>query len=206
MPRSYRLGARKLSIEETRARVISAARDLLATSTSPVGFSIEAVARSADVARMTVYYQFGTKAGLLQAVFDDLAASGGMEQLRTAFMSSDPLEGLGRFIEVFCRFWASNPVIFRRLRALALLDQDLGHELASREEGARRGLRVLLQRMAADQEGPDPADIERTAGVLFTLTSFETFDSLQSQLGGGPDEIARVIRRLARCAIDTSEE
>ena len=44
-------------------------------------FSIETVARQADVARMTVYHQFGSKLGLLEALCDSLAASGGMEQI-----------------------------------------------------------------------------------------------------------------------------
>src|SRR5579862_5656068 len=107
MPRPYRLGARKASAEETRARVIAAARELLATSASPVGFSVDAVARAADVARMTVYYQFGTKAGLLQAVFDELAAQGGLERLPVAFQKGNATEGLDEFISILCRFWAS---------------------------------------------------------------------------------------------------
>ena len=73
-PRPYRLGQRQVAADETRARVLAAARDQLAKETS---FSIDAVARRADVARMTVYYQFGSKRGLLEALFDLLAARGG---------------------------------------------------------------------------------------------------------------------------------
>ena len=206
MPRPYRLGARKASAEETRARVIAAARELLATSSSPVGFSIDAVARAADVARMTVYYQFGTKAGLLQAIFDDLAAKGGMQQLPTAFQKADPMEGLDEFIGVFCRFWGSDQAIFRRLRALAALDPELDAELASREQGARQGVRVLLQKMTEANGRPSHTDLERITAVLFTLTSFPTFDALQTQLDANPAEVAAVIRQLARCAIGTAAE
>ncbi len=45
------------------------------------GFTVDAVAREAGVARMTVYYQFGSKAGLLEAIFDSLAVRGGAEEL-----------------------------------------------------------------------------------------------------------------------------
>ena len=75
-PRPYRLGQRQAATDETRARILAAARELLAASDGLTGFSIEAVARQADVARMTVYYQFGSKPGLLEALFDDLAARG----------------------------------------------------------------------------------------------------------------------------------
>jgi AcrR family transcriptional regulator len=200
MPRPYRLGVRKVSAEETRTRVLAAARQLLAISASPGGFSIESVARAAGVARMTVYYQFGTKAGLLQALFDDLAARGGMRELPAAFMAADPVEGLNRFIGTFCQFWASDQALFRRLQALAALDPDLSRELASREAGAQRGLRVLVARMAAAISNVEPAVLEELAAVLFTLTGFHAFDSLQRQLGGGAEEVAEVVRSLAHDA------
>ena len=204
MPRPYRLGARKASADETRTRVIAAARELLAASSAPGGFSIDAVARAADVARMTVYYQFGTKAGLLQALFDELAAKGGMHHLAQAFHKPDPIDGLDELLAVFCRFWASDQVIFRRLRALATLDPDLDRELATREEGAHRAIRALLEKLAAATGRPKRDEMGRLAAVLYTLTSFQTFDTLQTQLGVGADGIAAILRALARCALNSA--
>lgn len=204
MPRPYRLAARKASVEETRERVIAAARQLLATSSSPVGFSIDAVAKVADVARMTVYYQFGSKAGLLEALFDDLAAKGGMQSLATAFQKPDPLDGLDAFIGVFCRFWASDQVIFRRLRALATLDPELEQTLAARERGAHQGIRVLLEKVRTATGKRRESETDRVAALLVTLTSFQTFDSLQTQLGIDVDQVAGILRRLARCAISSA--
>src|SRR5438034_7095657 len=77
-PRPYRLGQRQVAADETRSRILNAARAQLETE---VSFSIDAVARRADVARMTVYYQFGSRRGLLEALFDDLAVRGGIPQL-----------------------------------------------------------------------------------------------------------------------------
>src|ERR1700736_1948776 len=93
-PRPYRLGQRQAATEQTRARIIAAARELLIASDGFSGFSIDAVARQADVARMTVYHQFGSKIGLLEALSDSLAAHGGMEQLASAFRERDPLDAL----------------------------------------------------------------------------------------------------------------
>jgi AcrR family transcriptional regulator len=84
-PRPYRLGQRQAAIEPTRTRILSAARALLMSSDGYSRFSIEAVARQADVARMTVYHQFGSKIGFLEALCDSLAVSGEMEQMATAF-------------------------------------------------------------------------------------------------------------------------
>src|SRR5437868_652736 len=69
-PRPYRLGQRQTTIEQTRARIVAAARELLATPGGIAGFTIDAVAAQAGVARMTVYNQFASKIGLLEALFD----------------------------------------------------------------------------------------------------------------------------------------
>jgi len=60
-PRPYRLGQRQATTEQTRARMLGAARELLTSSAGFAGYSIDAVARQADVARMTVYHQLGSK-------------------------------------------------------------------------------------------------------------------------------------------------
>src|SRR5207245_9070649 len=115
-PRPYRLGQRQAAADETRARILAAARDQLEKEAS---FSIDAVARRADVARMTVYYQFGSKRGLLEALFDLLAARGGLNQLTSAFQQPDPKVDLERIIEIFERFWYYVRLVSRRLRAMS---------------------------------------------------------------------------------------
>src|SRR2546425_1710864 len=117
-PRPYRLGQRQVAADETRAKVLAAARDQLAKETS---FSIDAVARRADVARMTVYYQFGSKRGLLEALFDLLAARGGLHDLPSAFQQSNPKVALERLIEIFARFWSSDRLVLRPLPAMGAL-------------------------------------------------------------------------------------
>src|SRR4051794_41803313 len=75
-PRPYRLGRRAESIEQTRERILAATRDLLVRD----GYrstSLDEIARTADVARATVYYQFGSKAGLLQALVADIERRAG---------------------------------------------------------------------------------------------------------------------------------
>src|SRR5947209_1545880 len=62
-PRPYRLGRRKPAAQRTRARVLRAARELLTARAGAEPFSVEAVARRARVARMTVYHQFGSRRG-----------------------------------------------------------------------------------------------------------------------------------------------
>lgn len=203
-PRPYQLGQRQASAEQTRSRIINAARELLMASNGFAGFSIDAVARQADVARMTVYHQFGSKIGLLEALCDSLAASGGMEQLAAAFRQAEPLDALDEYIAVFGRFWESDRLVTRRLRGLAALDADFEQVIRARDERRRMGLRVIVQRLAEKHGRPAPDTLEEMVNVLYTLISFETFDML-----AGPtrpiEEVTPVVRRLARAALSLDE-
>ena len=204
-PRPYRLGQRQIATEQTRARILNAARELLLTSDAFSGFSIDAVARQADVARMTVYHQFGSKIGLLEALSDSLAAHGGMEQLANAFRQNDPLEALDEYIRVFSRFWQSDRLVTRRLRALSTLDPDFEQVVKARDERRREGLRVIVLRFVEKYGKPAPETIDETVNILFTLLSFETFDTL-----AGPtrsiEEVTPVVQRLARAALGLNDE
>src|SRR2546422_8101779 len=75
-PRPYRLGRRQPAAQRTRARVLRAARELLTARAGAEPFSVDAVARRAGVARMTVYHRFGSRRGLLEALFDSFPAGG----------------------------------------------------------------------------------------------------------------------------------
>jgi AcrR family transcriptional regulator len=191
-PRPYRLGQRQVAADETRARVLAAARDQLAKEAS---FSIDAVARRADVARMTVYYQFGSKRGLLEALFDLLAARGGLQQLPDAFRQSDPKLALDRLIEIFARFWSSDRVVMRRLRAMAALDPELDQVLRDRVEGLRNGLRVIVSRLPKGK-----APVAETVDLLFALTSFESFDLLAGP-DRTPEEVGPLVKRAAAAIV-----
>src|SRR5579862_4876437 len=105
-PRPYQLGKRQDQIDQSRQRVVDAARSLLAEATSYTAFTVESVARRADVARATIYYQFESKTGLLEALCDDLAAAAQMSELADAFTDPDSVEALRTFIACFGRFWA----------------------------------------------------------------------------------------------------
>jgi AcrR family transcriptional regulator len=201
-PRPYRLGQRQVAIDETRARVIAAARELL-VSADPGRFSIDAVAQRADVSRATVYYQFRSKLGLLEALLDSAAETGGMAGLPGAFGQSDPLVALDDFIAVFGRFWGSDRLLHRRLRGLAAVDPDLDAALQARQEWRRNGAAALVGRLSGERGTPPAEAAPDVIDVLFTLTSFETFDTLAGS-GKTPEAVVPLVRHLARAAVAPS--
>ncbi|MBJ7608412.1 MAG: hypothetical protein JF887_03125 [Candidatus Dormibacteraeota bacterium] len=58
--------------------------------------------------RATVYAQFSTRDDLREAVFDQLAESGGLMQIPRAFVEPDPVEGLRILVEIFCGFYTAH--------------------------------------------------------------------------------------------------
>jgi AcrR family transcriptional regulator len=175
-PRPYQLGKRQDQIDESRQRVIDAARALLAEATSYSSFTVDAVAKKADVARATVYYQFESKTGLLEALCDALAEAGQMSDLASAFMEPDPVEAVSRFIDCFGRFWEVDRLTMRRLRSLAALEPDVGLVISARDERRRSGLAVLVSRLT--DQGLLAIESEQAVRMLYSLTSFENFEAL----------------------------
>jgi AcrR family transcriptional regulator len=200
MPRPYRLGQRQATIEETRHRIIEAARALLRTSDGAARFTVDQIAQQADVARKTVYYQFGSKIGLLEALCDTLAREGRLDQLSSAFRHPEPLEALADYIHHFGRFWNADRLTTRHLRGLATLDPEFAQVVQARDERRREGLRVILQRLARTYGQPVPETLEETVDILYTLLSFETFDTLAGATRS-LEEVAPVIDRLVRAAL-----
>lgn len=66
MPRRYRMDARAAAVEQTRRRIVEAAKTLHADQ-GILGTSYEEIARRADVAPATVYRQYPTLSDLLPA-------------------------------------------------------------------------------------------------------------------------------------------
>ncbi|GHO48084.1 TetR/AcrR family transcriptional regulator [Ktedonospora formicarum] len=200
-PRPYRLGQRQAAIEQTRGRIIEATRELLMENDGFSRFSIDLVARRADVARMTVYHQFGSRVGLLEALCDTLAANGKMESLGGAFQLADPFEALKRYIAVFGHFYDTDRLVTRRLRAVATLDSEFGQIISERDSWRQKGLTVLIQRVHEQRPFPSAEAVAETIAVMLTLTSFESFDTL-----AGPErsleEVAPLIQRLALATLD----
>ena len=199
-PRPYQLGRRQEATDQTRARILTAARELLAAPEGYAGFTIDAVAHRAGVARMTVYYQFTSKVGLLEALSDDLAARGHMEHMSRVFTQADPLDSVAEMVAVFADLWSADRPAMRRMRGLGGLDPEVGQVVQARDERRRHIASVLVGRLAERYGRPLPADLDQARDLLFTLTSFETFDSLAGA-DRAPVDVIPVIVRLARLGL-----
>lgn len=195
-PRSYRLGERAAPVAETRARIVAATRELL-TAGGVRRLAIEEVARRADVARATVYYQFKSKRGLLEAVVADVQERAGQHAIASAVELPDPLEALRATFARGCRFWAAEETIVRRVTALAAIDPEM-RDVLDRAEDNRLGLVTRLAGRLADEGQLRPGcSRHRAIDVLWLLSSFEAFDQLRGRRSLPTEEVAAVLVDLA---------
>ena len=193
--RSYRLRQRQASVDETRAKIISAARELILSDRALAGFSVDGIAKQADVARATVYNQFGNKLGLLEALFDDLARRGGMFELKEAFRKEDPVDALNEFVAAFGRFWATDRILIRRLHAMVTLDSEMAKADAARQERRREGLRVIVGRLENKYKITSKLSFDEIIEIIHTLGGFETFDALAGTKRS-PEEVVPTVQKL----------
>ena len=93
MTRSYELKARAESAAETRERIIDAVIERLRKAPAQ-RVSVDAVAKRAGVSRSTVYLIFGSRAGLFDAVAEEVYERAGYTRLLEAVRVPDAMDTL----------------------------------------------------------------------------------------------------------------
>lgn len=198
--RPYRMVKRQAATEKNRERILDAARPLLLAEDFSE-FSMEAVARKAGVIRATLYYQFKSKAGLLEELYNYIARRGNIQELAGVFRyGSDPLQHLYEFIRFFVNFWQSDRELIRRLHGVGAIDSEIGQGLHARNERRRNGLRVIVDRYEHSYLQLSPLEKPVAIDTLQMLTSFETFDALAVP-GRSLEQVSGIIQKLAYRAI-----
>jgi AcrR family transcriptional regulator len=194
-PRLYKSPRRDAAAAQTRRRIVAAAATILGAAEGIGGFSLEAVAKKANVTRLTVYNQFGSRRALLEAVFDERAARGGLHRIADVMAGSDPQAGLRQVIAIFCDFWSFDPRALGLLHAAGANDSEFEASVRERNERRRRLLSVLVRQMAEDRQWP-PKTISDLVDVLFALTSFSFFSQLTAT-GRSAKAACQLIQELA---------
>jgi AcrR family transcriptional regulator len=195
--RAYVSSVRSEAAAEKRDRVIEAAANLLREDASIARFSLDTVARAAGVTRLTVYNQFGSRRGLLEAVFDNIARQGGLHEIADAMAIPDPLLALDRVIEIFCGFWARDAAIGRLHEAMAT-DPEFADALLERNERRRKLARMLVGRLAAKTVSRRAR--EDAVDMIFALTSYPMFGMLNR--GRSTGEVRQLVQTACRAAVD----
>ena len=193
--RRYRLGKREASVARTRARIIEAARALLVHADFR-GLSLDEVARTAGVTRVTIYNQFGTKVGLIEALFGDSGRRMKVLHAIAALAQPDPRDALHALIRENCRAWSRDRRVLQRVVALTVLDPDARQVLAHFEGRRRHDIEMLVARLAASRMLAPRVAPSRATSAVVALTSFQLYDQLAT-MGAAHAAIADLLARMA---------
>ncbi|MDH2349151.1 TetR/AcrR family transcriptional regulator [Bradyrhizobium sp. SSUT112] len=199
--RNYVSSARASAAAETRERIIAAGARLLRKDASIANFSLDVVAKAAGVTRLTVYNQFGSRRGLLEAVFDDIARQGGLFELAEVMAMADPRAALDRVVEIFCTFWRHDPAIGGLNQAIAT-DPEFGEALIERNERRRELLTAIVQRVVGKRAAKRA--LRDTVDLIFVLTSYPTFAALGPERS--TEEVCRLLQTACHAAVDKTAQ
>ena len=195
--RKYEQRLRAETAEETRRRILDAVyQRLRAAPTQPA--SVDQIARTARVARSTVYLIFGSRAGLFDAVIEDLMQRAGFDRVTTAVALPDAREHLRQGIRAGAEVYAVDRDVHRILFSMATIDPEVAGGAMQRMEERRSGGMAYLARRLAEQDVLRPGLSEAgAADILFVMTSFDAFDLLYAGRGRPVDEVGALLATMA---------
>jgi AcrR family transcriptional regulator len=186
--RPYRSPLRAQQAEETRARILDATARVMATGIATV--SIPAVAKDAGVSVPTIYRHFGTKDGLLAAVYPHLVRRAGLDTLAVPTSMQELLDGMRDYVERVESF----DDLARAAMASPAADE-------SRRIGIHRRYAAMRQVAGSIVPGLRDADRDRVARLLLVLTATSALRLLRDQLGASVEEATEDIEWTIRAAV-----
>jgi AcrR family transcriptional regulator len=198
--RSYTASLRRGSPASVE-RVLEAAEHLIREDAFHSA-TMDELAAAAGVSRATVFNRFGSKLGVLQALFTRCVESAEMGAIREGLAIGDPVVALEAVIEATCAIWEAHGFIQEQLQAIVVLEPEASAMVQQQKDEQRADLRDLTRRLArADRLRPGLGEARVTA-TLHMLTSLESFLWLRREYGLSlrqtRDTIAELARQLLR--------
>jgi AcrR family transcriptional regulator len=189
-------GLRAAGVERNRRNILTAARKHLIQA----GFrklSMDHVAKDAGVTRVTIYRQFTSKLGLLDAVAEDLAQRARLlAGIRAAAAVADPVAACTAMVAELCRFWSTDPDLFRRLISLSAVDPEANEVINSREQWRFDQVAMFVHRLAEAGRLRAPFDARQASATIAAATSFPTCDEMATRLQLRLDQLDQLLLAL----------
>ncbi|MEJ2884852.1 TetR/AcrR family transcriptional regulator [Actinomycetospora aeridis] len=188
--RKYEQRLRAVSAEQTRRDVLTALEERLKEKPGAT-VGLEDVARRAGVSRSTVYLVFGSRAGLFDALADDLWQRSGLPHLTEAVAHPDAREHLRGGLRAGTLIYAAMRDVAAVLFAMSALDPDsVGGAIRRIEDHRWGGMLHLAHRLAEQGVLRDDVTEADAADTLWVIAGFESFDALYTGRGLPADEVA----------------
>jgi AcrR family transcriptional regulator len=178
-------------------RVLSAAEALIRQDAYS-STTMEELAVAAGVSRATVFNRFGSKLGVLQALFTRCMQSPEMTALQGALDIEDPIAALDAVIDAACVTWEAHGFIHEQLQAIVVLEPDLSALVDQQRSEQRDDLQRLTRRLARAGLLRPGLGEARAIAALHMLTSLESFLTLRREHGLSLRQTRETMTELAR--------
>jgi AcrR family transcriptional regulator len=175
---SRRASAGRRSVD----RVLEAAERLIRNGAFHTA-SMEELAAEAGVSRATVFNRFGSKLGVLQALFVRAMEGPEMQAIERALEAEDPIASLEGAIAAGCEIWDAQGYVHEQLQAVAVLEPEASALIDAQREQQREELRALVRRLARATLLRPGLSEPRAVATLHMLTSLESFLWLRREGG-----------------------
>ena len=185
----------------TRERVLRAAQALI-RQRGHANFSLVELAAETGLSRQTLYLLFGTRAGLLMALVDELDAN----STGPAQLAALREQGVRDF-EPYVRAWLDYlPVVLPVARALASAaatgDDDARAAWHSRLAKLRHGFTQMARALQADGRLRAGWTVAQAAEWMLALTHIDLWQHLVVEAGWKPaDHVERVVDTLRKTLV-----
>jgi len=199
--RKYTQQARAAAADETRRRILDAMRERLRDAPSEA-LSVERVAQEAGVARSTVYLVFGSKAGLFEALGQDLLERTGFQRIVDAVGLPDARDAVRESLRAAAAVYAAERDVSRTIFSMWSLEPEAvrgAFEVV--ERGRAEGQAWLARRLAEEGHLHAEVTVDEATDILWVITSFETFDQLYTGRGLGEEQTAARLVTMAERAL-----
>jgi AcrR family transcriptional regulator len=174
--RAYRSPHRRAQAEETRRRILSAARALF-TADGYGRTTIDAIATEAGVAVQTVYATFGSKGAMLIALLDELAIEADLPRLQEelAAASGDPPRQLREALAFTGRLYAAGFDLIDMARTVSGVEPDLARMWQTGEQRRYEANAKLVARWARSGALRAGLSARAATDLLWALSGPDTF-------------------------------
>jgi AcrR family transcriptional regulator len=197
--RPYTRGRRRESSESVD-RVLEAAERMIKEDAFHAA-TMDELAAAAGVSRATVFNRFGSKLGVLEALFTRGMEGPEMEAIQAALALEDPIAALDAVVGAGCAIWEVCGYVVQQLQAVAVLEPAAAALVDQQQDQQRAELQDLTRRLAkADKLRPGLGQA-RAAATLHMLTSLESFLWLRQGYGMSLRQTRETLAELARTVL-----
>ena len=181
--RLYRSPTRQRQAAETRARILAAARVLLAEQ-GYAGATVEAIAQAAGVAVQTVFAVFGSKRGILAELLRLAQHAPAAEELRARLRATDdPAARVRLAVAIARRVYEQMAAGLELLRGARLVAPELAAVEGEIEARRRAGTGLLADYLLACGRLRAGLTPEAAADLLWGMTSPDLYRKLVHEQG-----------------------